>query len=217
MDETGNAPQASIFRRLFDRVFPRTPDFFALLTEQCVQVGHTANLFVEFMETGDPDIGKQIKQDEHAADIIKVRNLHILNEAFSTPIDREDIYRAITDLDEVVNYCKSTVNEMDVLGIAPDKYDLEMAQRLQEGVAALVNGYARLKTTPAAAAGDADLARKAERRVEKAYRRAIAELFQGDDYITMFKRREIYRHLSNAADRMSHCANTLHDIVVKMC
>jgi uncharacterized protein Yka (UPF0111/DUF47 family) len=33
----------------------------------------------------------------------------------------------------------------------------------------------------------------------------------------MFKRREIYRHLSNAADRMAHCANTLHDIVVKTC
>ena len=49
--------------------------------------------------------------------------------------------------------------------------------------------------------------RKAERRVEKAYCRAIAELFQGDDYIHMFKRREIYRHLSNAADRMANCAN----------
>ena len=33
----------------------------------------------------------------------------------------------------------------------------------------------------------------------------------------MFKRREIYRHLSNAAHNMAHCANTLHDIVVKMC
>jgi len=42
-------------------------------------------------------------------------------------------------------------------------------------------------------------------------------LFQGDDYIHMFKRREIYHHLSNAADRMANCANTLHDIVVKMC
>jgi len=63
---------------------------------------------------------------------------------------------------------------------------------------------------------DADMARKAERKAEKSYRRAIAALFQGDDYITMFKRREIYRHLSNAADRMANCANTLHDIVVKI-
>ena len=85
------------------------------------------------------------------------------------------------------------------------------------GTDALLQGFSRLATAPSEAANDADAARKAERRVEKAYRRAIADLFQGDNYIHMFKQREIYRHLANAADRMAHCANTLHDIVVKMC
>jgi hypothetical protein len=60
-------------------------------------------------------------------------------------------------------------------------------------------GFAPLATDPAAAGVDADSARKAERTVEKAYRRAIVELFQGDDYLNMFKRRETYRHMSNAA------------------
>jgi len=207
----------SIFRRLFDRVFPKMPDFFSLLAEQCGHVAHTTGLLVEFMESADPKVGEQIRQDEHAADHIKIRNLHTLNEAFSTPIDREDLYRAIIDLDEVVNYCKSTVSEMDVLGLAPDKHCLEMAMHIKLGTDALYIGYAKLAKEPQAAAADADSARKAERKVEKAYRRAIAELFQGDDYIHMFKRREIYRHLSNAADRMANCANTLHDIVVKMC
>lgn len=206
-----------IFRRLFERVFPKMPDFFVLLTDQCQHVAHTTGLLVEFMESGNPQVGQQIRQDEHEADRIKVRNLHTLNEAFSTPIDREDLYRAIIDLDEVVNYCKTTVSEMDVLGLAPDKRCLEMAMHIKLGTDALALGYAKLARQPAAAAEDADTARKAERKVEKAYRRAIAELFQGEDYIHMFKRREIYRHLSNAADRMANCANTLHDIVVKMC
>ena len=131
-------------------------------------------------------------------------------------MDREDLYRAIIDLDEIVNYCKTTVSEMEVLGLAPDKHCLEMAMHIKLGTDALAQGYARLAKQPADAAADADAARKAERRVEKNYRRAIAELFVGDDYIHMFKRREIYRHLSNAADRMANCANTLHDIVVKM-
>ncbi len=212
---SGSEP--SIFRRLYERVFPKTPDFFTMLAEQCQQVGHTTNLLVEYMETGDSDVGNLVKRNEHEADVIKVRNIHTLNEAFSTPIDREDIYRAIVDLDDVVDYCKSTVFEMETLGIKPDKYDLEMAVRLREGTAALINGYTRLKTMPAAAADDANAARKAERMVERIYRDALVDLFKGDDYIAMFKRREIYRHLSNAADRMAHCANTLHDIVVKMC
>ncbi|MBC9072825.1 DUF47 family protein [Thauera sp. CAU 1555] len=205
----------SIVHRILARVFPKAPDFHQLLTEQADQVVHTVTLLVRFMETADPATAKQIKKDEHAADTLKVRNIHTLNEAFSTPFDREDIYRAIMDLDEVVNYCKSTVNEMDVLGVGPDVYTHDMARCLHEGVVALAAGFARLKATPPAAAGDADLARKAERRVEKLYRRALADLFQGEDYLNMFKRREIYRHLSNAADRMAHCANTLHDIVVK--
>ncbi|WP_374279254.1 DUF47 domain-containing protein [Azonexus sp.] len=207
----------SIFRRLFERVFPKTPDFFLLLTEQCQHVAHSTGLLVEFMESGNPATGLKIRQDEHEADHIKVRNLHTLNEAFSTPIDREDLYRAIIDLDEIVNYCKTTVSEMDVLALAPDKHCLEMAMHIKLGADALALGYGKLAKQPGAAAEDADTARKAERKVEKIYRRAIAELFQGDDYIHMFKRREIYRHLSNAADRMANCANTLHDIVVKMC
>jgi len=207
----------SIFTRLFERVFPKMPDFFGLLTEQCQNVAQTTGRLVEFMETGDPAVGLCIRQDEHEADRVKIRNLHTLNEAFATPIDREDIYRAIVDLDEIVNYCKSTVSEMEVLGLAPDKHCLEMAMHIKLGSDALVQGYSRLAKNPKAAAADADTARKAERRVEKNYRRAISELFVGDDYIHMFKRREIYRHLSNAADRMANCANTLHDIVVKMC
>ena len=208
--------QPPVFRRLFERVFPKMPNFFALLTEQCEHVAHTTGLLVEYMESGDPATGDQIRQDEHTADHIKIRNLHTLNEAFSTPIDREDLYRAIIDLDEIVNYCKSTVSEMSVLALVPDKHCLEMAMHIKLGTDALALGFAHLAKETATAAADADAARKAERKVEKAYRRAIAELFQGDDYINMFKRREIYRHLSNAADRMANCANTLHDIVVKM-
>ena len=136
--------QPSIFRRLFERVFPKMPDFFSLLTEQCEHVAHTTGLLVEFMESGEAAIGTLIRQDEHEADRIKIRNLHTLNEAFSTPIDREDLHRAIIDLDEIVNYCKSTVSEMDVLGVAPDKHSLEMAMHIKLGTDALEIGRAHV-------------------------------------------------------------------------
>jgi len=211
-DEQGK----SLLARILERFFPKTPNFFQLLAEQSRQVEHTVSLLVQFMESGDAVIGERIREDEHAADKVKVGNIHTLNEAFSTPIDREDIYRAITTLDEVVNYCKDTVSEMAALGLTPDAVTLEMARFLHEGVVALVGGFDKLGSQPAAAADDANAARKAERKVEKLYRRALAQLFTGDDYIHMFKRREIYRHLTNGAERMAACANTLHDIVVKM-
>lgn len=206
----------SMLQRVLDRVFPKSPDFFALLAEQAVQVTHTVNLLADFMGTSDAEISRQIRKDEHAADAIKVRNLHTLNEAFATDIDREDIYRAIVDLDEIVNYCKDCVNEMDVLAVTPDRYTYELAAALRDGCQTLADGFARLATSPDEAARDADSARRHGRRMEKLYRRGLAELFQGTDYMNMLKRREIYRHLDRAGGRLEHCANTLHDIVVKI-
>jgi uncharacterized protein Yka (UPF0111/DUF47 family) len=105
---------------------------------------------------------------------------------------------------------------MDALGVAPDAFTLEMAKLLLTGATALRNGYGKLGHMTAYASVDAELARKAERKMDKLYRKALAELFIGSDYIQMFKKREIYRHLTNAAERMAHCASTLHDIIVKI-
>jgi len=52
------------------------------------------------------------------------------------------------------------------------------------------------------------------------YREAIAALFQGpqdvEHIVEMLKLREIYRHLSNTADRGDEAANVISDAVVKI-
>ena len=51
------------------------------------------------------------------------------------------------------------------------------------------------------------------------YREAVADLFSGPEdihhVVEMLKMREVYRHLSNAADRGDEAANIISDIVVK--
>jgi uncharacterized protein Yka (UPF0111/DUF47 family) len=58
-----------------------------------------------------------------------------------------------------------------------------------------------------------------ENRVEAVYREAIAALFtmprDVEHIVEMLKLREVYRHLSNAADRGDEAANVIGDIVVK--
>jgi uncharacterized protein Yka (UPF0111/DUF47 family) len=51
--------------------------------------------------------------------------------------------------------------------------------------------------------------------MEKAYHSALADLFKRTDTVYMLKMREIYRHLSNAADRGDQAANTVCNIVMK--
>ena len=66
----------------------------------------------------------------------------------------------------------------------------------------------------------AQRAKALENRVEDVYREALAELFSDakdiDHMLIILKTREVYRHLSNAADRGDEAANVIGDIVVKI-
>ncbi|WP_236075273.1 DUF47 domain-containing protein [Mariprofundus sp. EBB-1] len=225
-----------LLKQLVDRVIPPMPDFFALINEQCDLCLHTMTIFITYMERGDADTAAEIRSLEKQGDKLKRRNNHILDKAFTTPMDREDIYDAITSIDDIINYAKTTVREMEVLELQPDRHMLEMAIELHRGAKALQRGFATLSTEPAHAEHDAMAARKAERRIEEVYRRSIAELFHteamlkkipGDNgcgehqlmalaIIDIFKHREIYRHMSNSADRLAHAADKLIDIIVKI-
>lgn len=227
----------SAVSRIVDRVFPRMPDFYGLINAQCELVCEAMDVFVDYMETGDPQLGERVRAMEKAGDELKANNMQVLSRAFATPMDREDIYRAIMTIDEILNYAKTTVREVDALGLAPDAHMAEMARLIRDGSRALRDGYAKLCTAPADADTDAAAARKAERSTEKVYRAALQELFDAEEYIAalskknrakdaeanamayvieMFKRRELYRHLSNAADRLEHAGGVLHDIVVQI-
>ena len=225
----------SVLIRLVDRVFPRMPDFYTLLNEQCDLAVEAMDVFVQFMENGSTEKAKKVRALEKRGDQLKARNIDILNRSFSTPMDREDIYRAIASIDHIVNYAKTTTREIEVLEVQPDVYMLELAVLLQGGTYALQRGYRKLSDNPSHAEEDAQAARKAERGAEKVYRRALAELFKAEGYIKelenketstkatavmlvieMFKRREVYRHLSNAADRLARAGEVLHDIIVKI-
>ena len=225
----------SVVAKLVDRVFPRMPDFYGLINEQCDLVCRSMDVFVGYMETGEPEQGDQVRHLEKEGDELKARQMAILNRAFATPMDREDIYRAIVTIDEVLNYAKTTVREVEALGVKPDAHMADMARQIRDGCLALRDGYRKLSSQPMQAEGDAATARKAERNTEKVYRAALAELFRADlqidalrqksenaevdamlHVIEIFKRREIYRHLSNAADRLEHAAGVLHDIAVQI-
>jgi uncharacterized protein Yka (UPF0111/DUF47 family) len=78
----------------------------------------------------------------------------------------------------------------------------------------------RLEKHPHVAGDHAQRAKALENRVEDVYREALADLFKGpadiDHVVMMLKFREVYRHLSNAADRGDEAANVIADIVVKI-
>ena len=230
---SGNANSA--VGKLMDRIFPVMPDFFRMMCEQCDVAVQSTSAFVQFMESGSEEALNEVRRLEKRADELKSRNIDALYKAFATPMDREDILRAIQTLDYVINYTKITAREMGALDFDSDKYIMEMAVLLKEGVEALQRGYAKLATNPALADEDASFARNAERKMEQTYRRALVQLYDRDVNLKLlaqkgegsatealdmcldiFRTREIYRDMYGAADKLLEASRVLHDIVVKI-
>ncbi|HRE70287.1 MULTISPECIES: DUF47 family protein [unclassified Candidatus Accumulibacter] len=209
----------SFTRRILHRVFPKVPDFFALLVEQSAHVNMAASLLVEYMGSDSAQATSKIVEAEGEGDRQKVRNLTLLNEAFSTPIDREDLHRAFINLDEIINSCHAIMVDMEgeVQPLKPDKACLEMAVYLKAGVEAVAAGFARLGSNPQAARADAEKADVALKSLTRTLRRALSELFQDNDFHNIFRRKEIYTQLNRAGERLNICNSTLLDIVVKLC
>lgn len=205
----------TIASRLFHRIFPPTLDFFGMLNNQIGIVLQMSELMVDYMEKKSTDIGNKIIVKEDEADKLQAKIIVDLNEAFSTPVDREDIYRAVMGIEAIANYIKATINEIEIFDLIPTIFDFDIAVRLRDGINALKSGFSILSTRPLDAVAYCDEARRFERKIEYIYRHALVELFTSDDFKYIFKRREVYRHLSNAGDRLLSCANNLQDIVVK--
>ena len=146
----------------------------------------------------------------------ELRGLYV---AMVTPFDREDIFSLSLTIDDILDYAESTVDEMVMLNVDPNPFLERMVSLLTDAAMEINRGVLQLVDHPNVANDHAVRAKALENRVEQVYREAIADLFQDPrdlaEVMEILKLREIYRHLSNAADRGDQAANVIGDIVVK--
>ena len=190
-----------------------------LLSQQAQYAVEANEMLIKYLNKPGEKFFGRIKQIEKDADEIRRILVDELNRTFVTPIDREDINALSRNLDDVVDYAYTTAEEMEILGIKPNSYLKRMATLLLDGSVELQLAVDRLAEHPGVANEHAQRAKALENRVERIYREALADLFDQpqdvEHIIEILKLREVYRHLSNAADRGDEAANHLNDIVVK--
>jgi len=193
--------------------------FHKLIQDQAAHTYEGLKLLVKYLETEDSEIANQLGLKEKEADEVRRILIDELNSTFVTPYDREDIFTLSRSIDDVVDYADSTLSEMVVLKVKPTPYMLRMVSLLKDAAYEIYQAVQRLEKNPAVAIDHAQRAKALENRVEAVYREAIADLFSGPEdihhVVEMLKMREVYRHLSNAADRGDEAANVISDIVVK--
>jgi predicted phosphate transport protein (TIGR00153 family) len=199
---------------------PRPDRFLELLTQQAEYAVEANELLLKYLKKPQEKQAGRVRQIEKDADEIRRILVDELNRTFATPMDREDIHALSRNLDDVVDYAYTTTEEMEILSIDPNDFLVRMATLLRDASVELHLGVVRLGDHPGVTSEHAQRAKALENRVERIYREALADLFQKpqdiEHIMEILKLREVYRHLSNAADRGDEAANHMSDIVVKM-
>ncbi|MBN2549384.1 MAG: DUF47 family protein [Anaerolineales bacterium] len=204
-------------RKLFKK---RQNSFMKLIHDQAALTLAGLDALKAFMENQDADSAALLVQKEKEADEVRRILIYELNKTFITPFDREDIFALSRTIDDVLDYAYSTLTEIEILKVRPTPFMVRIASLLRDAAFELLQAVDRLEDHPGVANEHAQRAKALENRIEDVYREALADLFHGAEdtkhIMKMLKMREVYRHLSNAADRGDEAANVIADIVVKI-
>lgn len=162
----------------------------------------------------------QMRAKEIEADEVRRILIDELHNTFITPLDREDIFMLSLYIDDILDYCYTTVEEMQLLKIEADEYLIDMVKLTREATQELEMAFHTIFSNPRVAGEHARRAKKIENEVEHLYRVAIGGLFtKALDFsplMVMLRRREVYRHVSNMADQADMAADILGMVVMKL-
>lgn len=204
----------SLFKKY---IIPHEINFLGMLQEQSLAtykiIEDLYDCFIKENETACDFI----KADEHKTKEIKNKNMHTLLNAFITPIDRESIYRAITQLDWITLSAKHFVLEVKAYEIHNLNEYKHMFHLIHKSADMLNKGFEALSYAKNGEVSKiADKTRNIIEHLNQAYIEEMVKLSRESDFQKVFVHKEILAQLKEIGKRIHISANTLQDIVVKM-
>jgi uncharacterized protein len=193
---------------------PESPDVIGMLRRQLEVTKEGVDALVEWAH-GDATKADVVRALEHRGDEHKRELEAALTTAFTTPLEPEDIYTLSRGIDWIVNLSKDLVRESEVMACPPDPALAEMCEALSDSVDRLSEAVSALGEDPALATEKANEALRAERRIEKVYRDAMASLVEVDDLREVMSRRELYRRVARIGEAVVEVAERIWYTVVK--
>jgi uncharacterized protein Yka (UPF0111/DUF47 family) len=193
---------------------PDSPDVLGMLREQAATTVSGIDFFAAW-SAGDAGAATDVRNAEHAADTQRRALQLVLREAFSTPLDPEDIFELSERLDTVLNDAKNAVREAEVMELGPDAALAAMGKHIADGVHHIADAYEVLTVDSERAIASADAAIKCERAVEHEYRAAMSRLVAEPDLRAVITWREMYRRYARTAEALVEVANRIWYAVIK--
>ena len=206
---------------MFGRFLPRETSFFDFFEQHAGLTIEGTKEFLSMVTTGANIAAKcrRISDIEHETDTITHRCVEALHKTFITPIDRDEIHRLITKMDDIMDFVEAAAERIELYELSVmtgDVRDLaDVLHRSSLQVEAATRGLRSLTDPQAILKLCIDINRL-ENEADMILRRSVARLFKEEkDPILVIKWKEIYENLENASDRCEDVANIIEGVILE--
>lgn len=203
-------------------MFNKKPDKFSLyLVDFAEHLDKAVDYFVDF-KVKDSETLKEFAQKVKVFELEADEKVHIiikdLNQAFITPIEREDILQLTMILDDIIDGMEEFTALMDIYQIlSSDTYIDQFADYIDKCSKEILTSIQLLANKKLnAIEPHAIMIKDHESKCDDLYRDSLRNLFQTEkDPIKVIQFKEIYDTLENIADCCQDVASTLQSIIMK--
>jgi predicted phosphate transport protein (TIGR00153 family) len=204
---------------------PRENRFFELFNQHTQQVVAASAILVELLKgfsSEEAQRGERIARIlelEHRADKVTHETFALLHKTFVTPLDREDIHRLISRMDDVLDLIQDTAESFqlyDVRHLTPEACELaELVHgcclRMEQAVQLLSNMGQATRILELCSQIDT-----LESQADRVMRTALSKLFREEsDVRQIMKLETVYQLLESATDRCEDVANIIEGVVLE--
>lgn len=207
------------------RLIPRQERFFDMLRRSADNVSAGTKLLLELMDDRvEPERKvRKLKDVEHAGDEITHEIFAALDRSFVTPLDRDDIARLASALDDVLDWTEDAARRMHAFGLLePTALARRFARVLHDQAQSICRAMPLL--------GDRKKMRSIRTEVVEIHRleneaddmmlEALGTLYEGladvPAVVRALKWADVYEVLEEATDRAEHVGIALESILMKV-
>jgi predicted phosphate transport protein (TIGR00153 family) len=206
---------------MFGRLMPREGRFFDLFNEHAELIVRSSRELAVLMADGKDleQRARNVETMEKQGDRVARAIIEMVHKTFITPIDRDDIHKLISNMDDILDLIEDSAQLMflyDVHEVTPESKRLAeicvtCGEKVRDAVALLSN----MANASQIMAICLDLDRL-ESESDHVMRSAIARLFRDEpDVRELIKLRSVYEHLETVTDRCEDVANVIQGIVIE--
>ncbi len=198
-------------------ILPKEIDFITALQTQAMGIKKLTDDLQKCFINKDENHCILILQDERETGKIQEENMKNLLNSFITPIDRESIYRVITQLDWIAISIKHFVKEAKAYGKSDfdDDYN-QMFEHLKLQAELLLAGFETLKKSSQNTAKSTKRVRDIYDSFMDIYIHKMAKCANLKNHKEIFINKELLSQLHDISRHFKMSADSLEDIVMKM-